>query len=142
MTATEAAENAKLIFFDASPVIYVVEGDANYLSRVDPFFDRLNRGELIGVITPVTVAECLVLPARQGDAVLFETFVKLLEPSRALRVIEVSSKLAKEAANLRARYGLHLLDAFQLAAAIQVGVDLFLTNDKVFRRVTEVKVML
>jgi predicted nucleic acid-binding protein len=142
MTANDAAEGASRVFFDAAPVIYAVEGDPRYQSRVDPFFDRLKRRELTGVVTPVTVAECLVLPERQRDHVLYETFVKLLEPSRAMRVIDVTPQIAADAVRLRVHYGLHLLDAFQMAAAIRGGVDLFLTNDKMFRRVTELNIVL
>jgi predicted nucleic acid-binding protein len=43
---------------------------------------------------------------------------------------------------LRARYGLPLPDAFQAAAAIEGGSNTIVTNDRDFRRIREVKVLL
>lgn len=45
-------------------------------------------------------------------------------------------------AGLRAKYGLRLPDALQLASCLEAGVDAFITNDKSLSRVEEPRVML
>ena len=48
---------------------------------------------------------------------------------------------AEKAADLRARYGIRLPDACQVAVALAGGATHFLTNDKRLRCVTELKVL-
>ena len=70
MNAAEAAKTARVVFLDSAPVIYAVERFSQYLTRVDPFFDRIGRGELIAFATPVTLSECLVMPIKMGNSQL------------------------------------------------------------------------
>jgi predicted nucleic acid-binding protein len=49
--------------------------------------------------------------------------------------------LALRAVQLRARYQISIADAIQLAAAIEFGARLFLTNDDRLRQVTEIEVV-
>jgi predicted nucleic acid-binding protein len=49
--------------------------------------------------------------------------------------------LALQAAHLRARYQIRTPDAIQIAAAIEFGARLFLTNDDRVRKVTEIEVV-
>jgi predicted nucleic acid-binding protein len=46
-----------------------------------------------------------------------------------------------QAAELRARYKLSLIDALQIAAALGAGCDGFLTNDKDLKRVGTLNVL-
>jgi predicted nucleic acid-binding protein len=49
--------------------------------------------------------------------------------------------LALQAAHLRARYQIRTPDAIQIAAAIEFGARLFLTNDDRVRKVTEIEIV-
>ena len=53
----------------------------------------------------------------------------------------IDQTLALQAAQIRARYNLQLPDAFQIAVALAAGCEAFLTNDVIFRRVTELQVL-
>ena len=64
---TEALQGVRRVFLDTAPVIYYVERNAAYTTRVDQVFDRLDAGTLMGSTSPVTLAECLVAPMRQGQ---------------------------------------------------------------------------
>jgi predicted nucleic acid-binding protein len=46
-----------------------------------------------------------------------------------------------KAAQIRARYQIRTPDAIQLAAAIEFGARVFLTNDDRLRKVTEIEVI-
>lgn len=54
----------------------------------------------------------------------------------------IDSVTGQEAARLRAIYNLTLIDAIQIAAAIQADCDVFLTNDVSLKRVKEIEVLL
>jgi predicted nucleic acid-binding protein len=46
-----------------------------------------------------------------------------------------------QAAELRAKYNLRTADALQVASALSVNCDTFLTNDKQLNRLTELRVL-
>jgi len=48
----------------------------------------------------------------------------------------------QEAAKFRAQYNLTLSDALQLAVALQSNCDALLTNDIVFKRVNELRIII
>ena len=54
-------------------------------------------------------------------------------------IVPLTKEIANFAAQLRAKYfGLKSMDALQLASAIQNKCDIFLTNDKQLKQVTEI----
>jgi len=53
------------LFLDTAPVIYFVEANPNYLQIVESIFDKIENG-LASIASPITLAECLVLPYRLG----------------------------------------------------------------------------
>ncbi len=55
-------------------------------------------------------------------------------------MIEISENLAESAGKLRGRYPfLKTFDAIQISAALDVGADAFLTNDKKLKQIKENK---
>ena len=54
--------------------------------------------------------------------------------------LSIDAFIGREAAKLRAKYSLTLTDAIQAAAALRVGCDAFLTNDRDLRKVGELVV--
>jgi len=56
--------------------------------------------------------------------------------------LEITLSIAERAGKLRGRYtDIKALDAIQIASAIEVGADAFLTNDKKLKKVEEITVM-
>lgn len=55
--------------------------------------------------------------------------------------VEITSAIARQAAEVRARYNLQLPDAFQIATALATGCDTFLTNDAQLKRVSDLRVV-
>lgn len=142
MTADAAAQSARSVYLDSAPVIYAVERFSQYFPRVDPFFDRIGRGELIAYASPITLSECLVMPIRMKNSLLKQGYLDFFAGPPGATILPITESLAETASSLRAKYRLHLLDAFQVAAAIRSHSDIFLTNDAIFRRVSEVKVVM
>jgi predicted nucleic acid-binding protein len=115
-TVTRLAQ-AERLFLDSAPVIYFVERNPSYVDAVHLVFQRIDSGQLTGVTSAVTLAECLVYPYRLGRMDLVRAFSDLILSGSNTEFVVLDRAVAESAANLRARYNLPLADAFQLAAA-------------------------
>ncbi len=142
MTVLEALRGVARLFLDTAPVIYYVERNPTYVARVDPIFDRVDDGSLPAVTSPITLAECLVQPIRQGLTQAQQDFNDLLVSGANVTFVTLEDTLARSAAELRARHSLGLADAFQVAAALGSGYDALLTNDATLRRVHELRILI
>ena len=58
------------IFLDTAPLIDYVERNERYLEVVRPIFERIDQNLVIAFTSPITLAECLVLPCRKNRAEL------------------------------------------------------------------------
>lgn len=123
-------------------MIYFVEKNPAFETKVQEVFQRLDDGKLTAVVSPITLAECLVLPYKLGKPDVAQIFTDLLVNSASVLLYPIDEITADKAADLRARYKLTLTDAFQLAVAIQSECDIFLTNDIDLKRVTEISVLI
>jgi predicted nucleic acid-binding protein len=141
MKITERLQTVTKLFLDTAPVVYYVEEDTRYLALVDPVFDRLDAGTLVAVTSPVTLAECLVMPYRNNQVELQQIFSDLIVNGTNVLFASIEREMGRRAAELRARYNLSLTDAFQIAVALQSGCDAFLTNDMTLKRVSELSVI-
>ncbi|NEN94810.1 MAG: PIN domain-containing protein [Moorea sp. SIO3I7] len=137
----EALEGVKTIFLDTSPVIYYLENHAVFADVVQGVINKLDGGELQGVISPVTLAECLVNPLKNRDQKLQQDYVDFLLRHKSIRMVQIETKIGILAAQLRAKYSLKLPDGFQVATAIRSGCEALLTNDDQFRRVFDLQVL-
>ncbi|MCC7355672.1 MAG: PIN domain-containing protein [Anaerolineae bacterium] len=124
-----AALRGKLVGLDTAPLIYFIEEDQTYLETVRPFFDAIERGELMAVTSVVTLLEVLVQPLRRGDERLAQQYRDILLNAEGLTTVMVSQDIAGKAALLRATYNIRTPDAIQIATAIHGGASFFLTND-------------
>lgn len=130
------------VFLDSAPVIYFIEKHPVYCSILEPLFSRFETGELVAVTSPITLAECLVLPMRQRNPEAVEAFVAILGGDDSSFFVPLQRETARIAADIRSRYNVTLADAFQVAAALEGQCDVFLTNDKDLCRVADLKVVL
>ncbi|NMF62898.1 VapC toxin family PIN domain ribonuclease [Brasilonema octagenarum UFV-E1] len=142
MTVEESLQGVTRLFLDSAPVIYAVEENPQYLPIVREIFARIEESSPIGVISPVTLAECLVRPYRLEQTELQQLYIELFFQTENIIFQPITNpSIALEAAQIRARYNLQLPDAFQIAVAVAAGCEAFLTNDVTFKRVTELQVL-
>jgi predicted nucleic acid-binding protein len=141
MNLPERLRSVSRVFLDTAPVIYYVEENPRYLARVEPVFSALDDGTLTAVTSPVTLAECVVMPFRFGQSELVAAFRDTITTGENTLFISIDDAIAEKAGDLRTRYGLSLTDTFQIAAALASGCDLFLTNDRDLKQVTEIEVL-
>jgi predicted nucleic acid-binding protein len=138
---SDALRGVTRLFLDTAPVIYYVEENPAYLDVVTAIFDSIDDGAVVGITSPVTLAECLVMPYRLGLVKAQQDFVELIVLGTNVDFVAIDHATAVEAARLRAAYNLTLPDALQVATAISAGCEAFLTNDTALQRVAELRVI-
>ncbi|MGD2183321.1 type II toxin-antitoxin system VapC family toxin [Lusitaniella coriacea] len=120
----------QVVGLDSAPLIYWIEENPTYLQITDSFFEALMRDEFTVITSVITLSEVLVYPLRQGNPFLAQQYRDILLNSEKIVTLEVSSRIAEIAAQLRADYNLRTPDALQMATAISGGATFFLTNDE------------
>ncbi len=141
MKVADALKGVARLFLDSAPVIYFVERNPAYAALVDEFFDRIDAGSLSAVTSPVTLAECLVVPVRSGLTQIQQDFTDLIVAGRNVTFVRLDDGIARHAAELRVRYKLLLPDAFQVAVSLGAGCDALLTNDIKLKQIREIPIL-
>lgn len=141
MKISDALRDVTHLFLDTAPVIYFVEKHPTYLDLVAPIFQRIDAGSIVAVTSPVTLAECLVMPYRLGLTRLQQDFTDLIVYGQSTIFASIDHDVARQAAELRASYNVSLADALQIALALQMGCEALLTNDGALERVKELRML-
>ena len=142
MKVDEALKDVQRIALDTAPLIYYVENHPTYADLVHPIIERISLGQLDAIGSALLLTELLVHPIRTGDKELAEKYAAILSESGGFRIVSVDRQVARLAADLRVTYNLRTPDALHIACALTSKCDAFLTNDKDFRRISEINVIL
>ena len=118
----------KTVGLDTAPLIYFIEENSAYIETVRFFFEAMDRGDFLVVTSTVTLLEVLVHPFRSNNRKLAAEYRDILLNSK-LTILEVSTSIAEQAAQLRAAQNIRTPDAIQVSAALSAGASHFLTND-------------
>lgn len=129
------------IYIDTVVAIYSVEWNPNYYSLLEPLWLKFQAGELEIISSELILMETLVLPLRNGDRFLVNAYEQLLL-SEAMQLIPISQSILRQAANLRATTSLKTPDAIHAATALSVSCNQFITNDKGFRNIPGLPVVI
>ena len=132
---------ARIVGLDSAPFIYYFEEHPRYQALCTEVFDSMEAGTIQAVTSTVTLIEVLVQPLAKGAFELASRYEQYLRGGPSLTLRSLEPDLALKAAQLRARYQIRTPDAVQLAAAIEFGAHLFLTNDDRVRKVTAIEVL-
>jgi len=133
-----------IAFFDASALIYLVEGAKPFANRVHAELARTARRHpgLGAAASRLSWLECRVRPARENDLVALAAFDAFFARPDLIWV-ELSRDVVELATAIRVRHGLRTPDALQAASCLQLDTEhLFLTGDVAFRKVTGLNVRL
>jgi predicted nucleic acid-binding protein len=138
----EPTRGIRRLFLDSAPVIYFVEQHPVYYSILQPIFNRFESGDLTAVTSPITLAECLILPMKSGNSEAVEAFLELLGGAPSALFLPLQKETARSAAEIRSKYNVTLADAFQVASALEGSCEALLTNDKALTRIAELQILL
>ena len=141
MSPFDQLPQGALVAIDTAPVIYLLERREPFADHFKPLFQRIQEGTLRGILSPITVAEVTAGPLAHGDDILAERYYRALLHGANLQVQEMTAEIGFKAARFRARYGLKLSDAIQLATAVHAGASALVTHDRGFGKVTELPII-
>ena len=126
-----------IAFFDASALIYLIEGAEPFASRVrTELAQTAKRHPRMGsALSRLSWLECRVRPARNGELATlaaFDAFFALPD----LIWVDLGKDVVELATAIRVKHGLRTPDALQAASCLQLGAKhLFLTGDSAFTKV-------
>jgi predicted nucleic acid-binding protein len=131
----------RLVALDTSVWIYHFEG-SDHARAADSVLEAIAHGHVAAVTSELVLLELLVAPLRKKDRDAADEIELALLHFPNLRLAPVTRNVLVRAAELRARYGLRAPDAIMLASAVESGATLAVTNDKAWRKVEEIDVLL
>ncbi|MCY0095938.1 type II toxin-antitoxin system VapC family toxin [Hoeflea ulvae] len=126
-------KNGDHVYLDSNIVITILEHTAPLNHSQERFINALETGQLTGVSSHLTLAECLVKPMRESNEPAIEAVLQFLEHQEHVDLLPVSRDILVKAAGLRAVAGTKLPDAIHLASAVAAGCQTFLSDDKGIR---------
>jgi predicted nucleic acid-binding protein len=133
-----------IAFFDASALIYLVEGNPAFAGRLRDELSRWAKKhpDAGAAVSRLSWLECRVRPAREQDQEALAAFDAFFARPD-LVWIELTRDVVELATAIRVRHGLRTPDALQAASCLQLGAKhMFLTGDAAFERVAGLSVRL
>lgn len=111
------------VYLDSCTAIYLVEEHPAYCTGIENALAQLD-----GIVcySPLTELECLVLPLRLECKDLLDKFNRFFELNLML---DMPDAVYREAARLRAKFGIKMPDALHLATARYHDCTELWTND-------------
>ena len=131
-----------IVGVDTAPFIYLWERHPRYLHLSEALFNHLKQPEVKGVTSIITLIETCIHPQRQNRQDLVEAYERALLHSQQIALLPVDTALARRSVKLRAQYNIRVPDALQIAAAMEAGATLFVTNDQKLAKVQDIQVLL
>mgnify|MGYP000099036475 CR=1 FL=1 len=131
-----------IIFLDTAPFIYFFERNPHYFPAMEMLFDRLYETDAQAITSIITYIELTTHPARQGKKQLVRKYRDYLSNSENISIFSLDMDIADHAVELLAHHHLKTPDAIQLGTAVACGADYIITNDRDWRRIEEIKVVM
>jgi len=131
-----------IAFFDASALIYLVEGAEPFASRIRSVLAQMTtkRPAMGAAVSRLSWLECRVRPAHNNDLATLASFDAFFARPDLLWV-ELSKNVVELATAIRVKHGLRTPDALQAASCLQLGAGhIFLTGDIAFKKVTALNI--
>lgn len=142
MTLAEKLARLHAIFIDTAPVIYYIEAHPLFGLLAKQVVEAFQSGNLFAFSSVITLVEVLPKPIEVGNTGLADQFTTFLRHGKNIDLIEISADIAESAGKLRGKYpALRAMDAIQLAVALDVGAEAFMTNDRRLKPVTEIDII-
>lgn len=126
--------NHSRIGLDTAVLIYHLEGHTTYLPLTKIVLDSIQSGQCAAVISTMVIMELTVPAWRANRSDIARQYEALLANFPNLEIVDVTRDVARQAARLRAIYGLRPADALQVASSLVYGATLWVSNDKQLKR--------
>ena len=117
------------VALDTNSIIYTLDGTEPHASLVRSLLARAVRGELSITLSVIVEAELLVRPLRTHNARMLDGVEIFLRETPGLSVYPAERRVARRAAEIRARTRLAMPDAIIAATALDQRCDAIVGND-------------
>jgi predicted nucleic acid-binding protein len=129
----------KKVGIDTNFFIYYFQKHPRFGPIVKNALNLFSEHQTILTTSILTMTELLSF---KTSGMLLERLEKEIMLMANLQLTEVNNEIAKEAARIRKNFGFSLVDAIQLATAVENNVEIFITNDKKLQLFKELRVVL
>lgn len=129
-------------FFDASALIYLIEGKEPFGGKVRKELASIARKhpDLGSAVSRLTWLECRIGLMKDNDNAVLAAFDAFFSRPDLVWV-ELTREVVELATAIRVKHGLRTPDALQAACCLQLGKDhILLTGDAAFKRVAGLNV--
>jgi predicted nucleic acid-binding protein len=122
------------IAIDSSILIYHLDDTKPYSELTEATFAAIATGAPGAILSTISVTEVLVKPYADGETERIDVVEGFLLSLPNTVLVAPGYVAAKDAARLRAKYGVRAPDALLVATARSEGAQAFVTNDAGLRR--------
>lgn len=129
------------VYIDTQIIIYTIEANLTYLNLLQPFWQQFQAGNIDIVTSELTLMEVLIFPLKHSNSALVNDYQKFLENSD-IQLTPIRRSILRNAAGLRATTSLKTPDAIHGATALAENCTVFLSNDRAFRNLPNLSVIL
>jgi predicted nucleic acid-binding protein len=126
------------VYIDSVLIVYAVEQTPQFALAVEAWL-LANTCDLVS--SELGRMECLIVPVRNNDTALIADFEDYFL-NRVAELLPLTRAVFDRAVTIRATTRIKTPDALHLAAAVEAGCDLFLTNDAQLASFTGIRVEL
>jgi len=120
----------RLLALDTMVLSYHLSNHPRYAPLTWVVLEMIESGQAAGLITTVSLAEILTLPAQAANRQAMLEYELYLTTFPNLRLMSLDAALARETAWVRATTGLRMPDAVHIAAARLANADVIVGNDR------------
>ena len=135
---SERVVTHSVIGLDTSVFIYHLEAHPDYQPLTQELLAGVEIGQWKAITSTVTVMELTVRPWQLDRPAVAREYEALLAHFPNLVLADVTRDVARQAAQLRARYRVRPADALQVATALIHGATAFVTNDRSLTRLAPI----
>jgi len=136
----EFLKSHPVVGLDTSIFIYHLEDHPRYAPATEIIFHALEEGRNRGITSFLTLMEILVKPKIEGLLEVARDYEYYLTTFPNLTLFPFELEITRKASDLRAVSRFKAPDAIQLATALHHGATGFLTNDRMFEKVSVLEI--
>jgi predicted nucleic acid-binding protein len=122
----------------------ILSNDKESAAKAQVYLNRMKSGTE-GIVSSVVFAELVFHIKRKRGKEKAEEILMYIASLPNITIVPVTAEIAKLAGNIRARYikkiskKLTYFDCIHIATALDAGCDAFVTGDKGFKEIKEIK---
>ncbi len=132
----------QIVAIDTSVFIYVLEDHSTFGKRAEKILKGIDLGKQKGIFSVIGMIELQTGPKSIGRPDVAARYREILTTFPNLLIVNLNEAIVERTSDLRAKYKIATPDAIHLATAIESGANTFVTNDKILKKIKEIKVNL